>query len=190
MSAPRILFMALPPPAVRTAITAALQAHGALAQLGRRLFTPDNWHQSLSGRIFAPTPAQVECLLAVGAGLQAPACTLQHNRIDSAPDQHGRIHLTLRGASAASLAPLLSALQQSLQQAGQGAIATGVTPHTTLSYDAPAVLPTIRLASPIRWTIDELLLVSGGGSPYRYDVLGRWPLLPERDPPPVQIGLF
>jgi len=52
------------------------------------------------------------------------------------------------------------------------------------------LLPTVRLPEPLRWTIDELLLVVGHGRPYRYDVLGRWPLLPERDPPPVQIGLF
>ena len=185
-----MFFAAMPPPAVRMAIEEAAREYGLLDALGRALFAPGNWHQSLSERIFAPNDAQIEQLRVVGAAVRAHATTVAYTRIDSAANLSGRIHVTLRAGSNAAFKPLLGAVQQALQQAGQGAIATGVTPHVTLSYDAPALLPTVRLPEPLRWTIDELLLVVGHGRPYRYDVLGRWPLLPERDPPPVQIGLF
>ena len=187
-----MFFAAMPPPAVRMAIEAAAREYGVLDALGRSLFAPDNWHQSLSERIFTPGPAQVEQLRRVGASVQAHATSVTYTRIDSAANLSGRIHVTLRAGSDTAFKPLLGAVQQALQQAGQGAIATGVTPHVTLSYDAPAVLPTVRLPAPVRWSIDELLLVvgHGRGDAYRYDVLGRWPLLPERDPPPIQMGLF
>ena len=185
-----MFFAAMPPPPVRMAIEAAAREHGVLDALGRALFAPGNWHQSLSERIVDPGDAQIASLRAVGAALQAHACTVQYTRIDSTANPAGRIHVTLRAGSNTTFKPLLGALQQQLRLAGHGAIATGVTPHVTLSYDAPALLPTVRLPEPLRWTIDELLLVVGHGRPYRYDVLGRWPLLPERDPPPVQIGLF
>lgn len=192
MSAPRLFFAAMPPATVRLAIEAAARKHGVLDALGSRLFAAYNWHQSLSERIFDPTAAQVEQLRAVGAAVQAHAATVTYTRIDSAANLSGRIHVTLRAGSTAAFKPLLGAVQQALQQAGQGAIATGVTPHVTLSYAAPALLPTVRLPEPLRWTMDELLLVlgHGRGRDYRYDVLGRWPLLPERDPPPTQMGLF
>ncbi len=185
-----MFFAAMPPPAVRMAIEEAAHAHGLVDALGRSLFAPGNWHQSLSERIFAPNDAQIDQLRAVGAAVQAHACTVAYTRIDSAANLSGRIHVTLRAGSNTAFKPLLGAVQQQLQLAGHGAIATGVTPHVTLSYDAPALLPTVRLPEPLRWSIDELLLVVGHGRPYRYDVLGRWPLLPERDPPPTQMGLF
>ena len=187
-----MFFAAMPPPAVRMAIEEAAHAHGLVDALGRSLFAPGNWHQSLSERIFAPNDAQIDQLRAVGAAVQAHACTVAYTRIDSAANLSGRIHVTLRAGSNTAFKPLLGAVQQQLQLAGHGAIATGVTPHVTLSYDAPALLPTVRLPEPVRWSIDELLLVigHGHGDAYRYDVLGRWPLLPERDPPPTQMGLF
>ena len=77
-----------------------------------------------------------------------------------------------------------------LADAGHAAIATGVSPHITLSYCARDTLEKIALDPPLAWTIDELLLVIGGGQPYAYEVIGRWPLLPETDPPATQMGLF
>lgn len=47
----------MPPPAVRMAIEQAAREYGILDALGRSLFAPGNWHQSLSERIFAPNDA-------------------------------------------------------------------------------------------------------------------------------------
>jgi len=35
-----------------------------------------------------------------------------------------------------------------------------------------------KIKEAVEWTLDELLLVEGGGSPYHYQIKGRWPLLP------------
>ena len=68
--------------------------------------------------------------------------------------------------------------------------ATGVTPYVTLSYGAPEMLEKIDVSPVIDWTLDEIMLVIGGGQPYRYEVIGRWPLLPEIDPPQQQFDMF
>ena len=56
--------------------------------------------------------------------------------------------------------------------------------------NAPRLLPRLRLAQPVWWAYDELRLVLGTGQPYHYQVLGRWPLLPDPDPPQTQQPLF
>ena len=191
MSRPRVFFAAMPPAAVRQAIAGALHGHGIDRQLGGRQFAAGNWHQTLSGRCFEPGPVQLAALQAVGASVIAHACTLQYNRITSSRDAEGRIHVTLRAhGEPPSFRELVGQLQQALREAGQDALCAGVSAHTTLGYDAPAVLDTVYLEPMLRWTIDELLLLVGHGQPYRYDVIGRWPLLAERDPPPTQMGLF
>jgi hypothetical protein len=81
-------------------------------------------------------------------------------------------------------------LRRSLCDAGFANIATGVTPHMTLSYGAPEPLNKVVLDPPIAWTITELKLAIGGGSPYSYEIIGRWPLLPEIEPSAIQLGLF
>ena len=191
MSEPRLLFVAMPPPDVVAAILDVLRRHDLERLLGRTLFAPANWHQSLSERIRRPTRDDIESLRAVGRQVVAHACTLQYNRIKSSINDSGDIHVTLLGKGRPqAFDALLDALQRRLTDAGHDAIATGVTPHTTLSYRAPALLDKIDIAPMIDWTIDEVLLVIGDGTPYRYEVVDRWPLLPEIDPVVSQAGLF
>lgn len=188
----RVMFMAMPSPAVQAAVLQAVDVYGVRQQLGRSLFAPSNWHQSFSERVFDASTAQIDALLAVGQGLIAPGGTLRFDRIDWSTNQTGRIHCTLRGPAAnrQAMLPLLTILRGRLHAAGFADIATGVTAHLTLSYGAPTVQPRLTLPTPIDWTFDELLLVSGEGQPYHYRVLGRWPLLPDPDPPATQLGLF
>lgn len=188
----RLIFMLQPGAAVRAALERMLDDTGLGAQLGQALFAPANWHQSLSGRIHDPAPAQIEALLAVGAAVLAPGSSLCLDRIDSALDAEGRIQVALRGPAhnKTSLLPVLTALRGQLHAAGFGHLANGITAHTTLSYNAPRLLPRLRLAEPVWWCFDELRLVLGTGQPYHYQVLGCWPLLPDPDPPPTQNRLF
>lgn len=191
MSDTRLFFAAMPPPDTVAAIVALLDRRGLAQWLGPALFAPGNWHQSLSERAFNPTRADIALLRGVGESVQAHACTLQYNRIDSSVNAKGRVHLTLRARGRPrAFVELNEAVRARLEAGGYGAMATGVTPHTTLSYDAPGRIDRIELDTPLRWTIDELLLVHGQGRPYRYEVVDRWPLLPERDPAISQIGLF
>ncbi|AND67682.1 hypothetical protein ATSB10_02280 [Dyella thiooxydans] len=155
------------------------------------MFALANLHQSFSERIFSPTASDRAALLRVGAAVSASSCTLDFNRIEGSAGLPGHIHwrMSAYGVPRAFTA-LLKEVQQRLAEAGFGHIATGVTPHMTLSYSAPSPLNKIVLDPPLRWTIDELCLVMGGGHPYRYEIIGRWPLLPEIDPPAMQPALF
>lgn len=164
---------------------------GLLRELDASLFPPENWHQSFSERIFDPTTKDRDALLRIGDRISAHASTLAFNRIQgpamAAPKQHCTLHAH---GKPKSFSRLHEAVQGSLIDAGFGAIATGVTPHITLSYRAPRPFETIRLDPAIPWTIDALCLVIGGGDPYGYEIVGRWPLLPELDPPVAQPALF
>jgi 2'-5' RNA ligase len=105
-------------------------------------------------------------LLQVGARVRAHACTLPFNRIDSSGDEPGRIHWTLRARGRpAAFDAAAACIRTTLADAGHAAIATGVSPHITLSYCARDTLEKIALDPPLAWTIDELLLVIGGGQP-------------------------
>lgn len=164
---------------------------GLVRQLGETMIPPENLHQSFSERIFRPTAKQLDVLLAVGASVSAHAYTVDFNRIEGPDLKSGGIHCTLRARGIPKAFTAAHAeVQGRLIQAGLNEIATGVTPHMTLSYEARESFDNIPLDPPIPWTVLELCLVVGGGDPYRYEVIGRWPLLPELDPPILQPGLF
>ena len=188
---PRLFFATMPPPALVEYIGALRERLGLDKRLGSALFALANLHQSLSERIFSPTDEDCASLLRVGAAVSASSCTLDFNRIEGPAGLPGHIHwrMSAYGVPKAFTA-LLKEVQKRLAEAGFGHIATGVTPHMTLSYCAREPLDKIVLDPSIRWTIDELCLVIGGGHPYRYDIIGRWPLLPEIDPPITQPDLF
>ena len=191
MSQTRLFFAAMPPPKVAAAIREVLRTRGLEQWLGPRLFAPGNWHQSLSERTFDATRTDIALLRAVGERVRAHACTLQYNRIDSSLTPAGKCYVTLRAkGKPKAFEAINQALQIELRAAKYDDMATGVTAHTTLSYDAPSLIEKIDIDPSIGWTINELLLVLGNGDPYRYDVIDRWPLLPERDPIVSQAGLF
>ena len=191
MSQTRLFFAAMPPPEVVAAIREVLRMHGLEQWLGPRLFAPGNWHQSLSERRFDATRADIALLRAVGERVRAHACTLQYNRIDGSLTPAGKHYVTLRAkGKPKAFEAVNQAVQHALRSANYDDMATGVTAHATLSYDAPSLLEKIDIEPSIDWTIDELLLVLGNGDPYRYEVIDRWPLLPEIDPVASQAGLF
>lgn len=191
MSDTRLFFAAMPSPEVVAAIRDILRKNKLEHWLGRALFAPGNWHQSLSGRRFNATREDVSSLRAVGGCIRARACTLQCNRIETSVTNKGKIYMTLRAKGKPKPLELLSlALQTQLRAAEYEDMATGVTAHTTVSYDAPGLIDRIVIEPSIAWTINEFLLLLGNGDPYRYDVIDRWQLLPERDPIVTQTSLF
>jgi hypothetical protein len=130
----------------------------------------------------------------VAAGGRASPCPRLHAAVQPHRQQRRRARHPLDAARArgrpAAFDAAAACIRTTLADAGHAAIATGVSPHITLSYCARDTLEKIALDPPLAWTIDELLLVIGGGQPYAYEVIGRWPLLPETDPPATQMGLF
>ncbi len=182
MSRSRWLFVAMPPEPVRDAIAAALDAVGLRARLGDAAFAVGNWHQSLSDRQWEASA--VPAMQRAGARVRATQVEIVFNRVASRGESP-QLHWTLlaRGQPK-GFAELLEAVR--VAEAAEGLVdVVGNTPHITLSYDAPSPLEGSVSITPVIWTIDHLELVRGGGDPYGYETIERWPL----DPSP-QGGLF
>lgn len=190
MKGPRLLFVAKPPPEVIAAMWMAVARNGLD---NSALFPRDNWHQTLSDR-YVDTPDMRQKMLRAGASVKAQACTLVFNRIrDQVHKDRGEIaiHWAFRARGRPPcFHALLAAIERALYEQGL-TTETGHTPHSTISYRAPARLGRTYM-DPIAWTIDEVLLVVGGSTqPYRYETIGRWPLLPmPPEPSSTQLQLF
>ena len=182
---PRLLFVAKPQREVRSAMEQAVAALGLDRQLGPALFISDNWHQSLSDRYFVE-PGLREKLLRAGARVSACRFSMILNRINSQGNSGAGIHWAFRARGMPEgLKQLQSAIQLALRLEGLKQ-EQNPTAHLTISYRAPSRLAS-QLITPIEWVIDEILLVEGGGAPYHYREIERWPLLP---PQYEQLRLF
>lgn len=183
-SVERTLFVAMPGAGVREKLLAAVRAKGLDHPLGRSLFDPGNWHQSLSDRHWRPDGERIERLKRAGDRIEGHAFTLGFDRIG------GGDHWVfgVKGASH-GLKDLLAAVQRGLRAEGL-ADNLAHAPHITLSYKPPHPLQRVDI-EPVEWQVDEILLVIGGGSePYRYRVVGRWPLRAADEAPGAQFGLL
>lgn len=188
MNESRLIFMARPGPRVLSTLEEALAGSGLDSTLGGAKFHPGSWHQSLSNR-HQDDPDRRMRMLRAGARVQAPAFDLVLNRISSQGDASDSIHWSFRarGASPSGLASLMASLRAELQ--GEGIDDKGGhSPHLTISYRAPVRFAGSLPVAPIAWRIDAFELVQGGGKPYRYRTIGKWPLL--AGPEAEQLGLF
>jgi 2'-5' RNA ligase len=167
----------------------AIAALGCAERLGQDAFSPDNWHQSLSVA-YVDTP-KLRRLLRVAAGrLSARSITLCLSMLRSNRNERGSYNWEVRSAKrSVELDALLAAINAAVAAVG---LPDGVRhwPHVTLSYTASSPISAPRLIAPIEWTIDTIELVSGGGTPYGYDTLESWALLPDVVLAPAQAGLF
>jgi 2'-5' RNA ligase len=182
MSRSRLILMAMPSPAVRAVLLQAVRDLGLEEPLGPELFDPENWHQSFSDA-FPDSPDFRDALRRACGQLSAAPFTLSLNRIGG----EGHWAFNARGKPEGFTA-LLSAVRSALKAERITDVA-GHSPHVTVSYRAPYKLASTRI-EPIEWLIDEILLVRGGGDPYRYEVLGRWPLVGEGKRPGPQMSLL
>lgn len=191
MSKTRTFFAAMMPSEVSAAVDGVLHEHALDHWAGSRMFAPGNRHQSFSERRFDATRADITRLQKVGARVRAHACTLQFNRIQTTLNPSGKIYLTLQAkGKPKAFKAINDFLRGELREAGFADMATGVTAHSTLCYDAPSLIENIHIDPTINWPTNELSLVIGGGDPYRYEIIDRWSLLPEIDPVVHQNGLF
>lgn len=172
----RLLLIAQPQPAVRSAMINAVATSGLDELLKDVLFAPGNWHQSLSGR-YPDTSHFRQTLLGAGNRISASAFSMFFNRITSEGNRVGAIQYGFRGmGNPKGLQDLLLAVRHSLLEEGIEE-SMGHRPHATISYFAHARAEPCAI-EPIEWKVDEVRLVQGGGQPYHYRVLAHWNLLP------------
>ena len=185
----RLLFVARPTPEVRSALEDLLARHGILATLGRQLFSPENWHQSLSAR-YVDAPQVRELLARAGDGLRARAFHIAFERLVTGQKEPGVFHWDIRPKKPSQdLDRVVEALKDQISRQGLPRVEHGHGAHFTLSYGAKASLPNPVTVGSVPWAVDAVELVVGGGSPYRYTTLQRWALEPA-PPPPLQSNLF
>lgn len=185
----RLLFIARPTPAVRAALEELLARHGILALLGRQLFAPGNWHQSLSAR-YVDTPQVRELLARAGDRLRTQSIHIAFERLVTGLKEPDVFHWDIRPkGSGNELDDVVQALKDRISREGLPLAEHGHAPHFTLSYGAKASLPNPLTVGPVPWTVDTIELVAGGGKPYRYTTLRQWALGPA-PPPPLQSSLF
>ena len=183
-----LIFMAQPQPAIRTRMEAAVAANGLDERLGAAQFESGNWHQSFSDRQ-DDQPRIRAAMLRAGARVSVPSFVMTLNRINGTGVGPRGIHWAFRAmGKPKGLEVALTSVRAALQAEGIDDD-SGHGPHLTISYKAPTPLPSVAI-EPIEWTVDELLLVRGGGQPYRYEVVGRWPLAAAPSPPQQQFGLL
>ncbi|TYK73198.1 2'-5' RNA ligase family protein [Comamonas sp. Z3] len=190
MSQARILIVTQPKSPVRDRLRARISALGLDGELGERLFSPGNWHQTWCGPFDSGQEAML-ALLAAGNAVQEAqlkAFELSFNRVRGEVGE--RIHWSLRTRGRPEpFNRLLTTLQTALES--HGFKDGGHGPHITISYRALHALPTRRI-DPVDWLIDEIQLVerTDTGKQLRYRVLHRWPLASGSPPRPQQLRLF
>jgi hypothetical protein len=172
----RLLFMARPHGAARTMFDTATREINIQTELGMKMFPLANWHQSLSDR-YVDTPELRVRLLRAGDAIKAQAFTLELDRLKAEKNGRDLFNVEVRSARGSdALEQLIHQINDLIADQGlpRGA---GHSPHVTLSYTFDRELRSRQLKIPaIAWTLDTVELVVGGGDPYRYQTLGRWPL--------------
>ena len=162
--------MAKPSGAVREHLLCELKRTGLMGELpSDALFSPLNWHQSLSDR-FEDDPVLIEKLLSVLPRISARSPRFRIDRIESQAGP-GTIHWAFMPAGKpADFAQLLGSIRAAISSVDDRRQISN-SAHLTISYRAPRRLRMVEI-EPIEWIVDEVLLVRGGGAPYQYEVLG------------------
>ncbi len=175
MRPPKLSFMAMLPPEVRERLRHVALACGWMEQ-AEGMFDARHWHQSLSSPMDLRS-GLVERMLAAGRHIEAERVSLLFNRIAGPPSGADKTHWAFRtqGRPHAFDALVTSVRTALLHQGLEDP--SGHAPHITISYRAPHAIATQWIA-PIAWRIDEVSLVQGGGEPFHYETLARWPLRP------------
>ncbi|MEA5122287.1 hypothetical protein [Xanthomonas floridensis] len=168
----RLIFMLKPPPQVLDVMVGAVAAHRPDAKLGDAYFDPGNWRQSVSDRFEGP--AARAAMLRAGDRLDAQAVTFCLNRITNrGTDQ---VHWAFRAEGTPSAFIAVQAAIAAALRAEGFHVASGHTPHATISDAAPRKVT--QPIVPITWHATEVLLVEGGGRPYHSAPIACWQLRP------------
>lgn len=122
--------------------------------------------------------AVLDSACAAANGIIAHDFELSFDQVLSFRSTKAERPLVLTGSSQMSKLQLLRhELAKRLRSNGLTADKAAFTPHITLAYD-PCAIPVQKLESPVAWTAHEFVLIKSQIGKSRYEVLARWPLLP------------
>lgn len=169
--------------AVQVVAPAGLQAHEALAaRVGRPLpakgvVAIERLHvtlQPVGTHVGDVAPALLAAAMRAADGIDLAPFELVFDRLGTLDGSPGGLALT-SGADMAALRKLQRALAAGMTDAGLGAhVRSSFRPHVSLLY-AEQYFAREAIA-PIRWQVDELVLIDSHLGRASHGVLARWPL--------------
>ena len=176
---PERVFFALMPDADEVdRFDCAVQQFDRLRKTPRQWLRPDLFHVSVRAVGNGPRgwSRRVAGAQLVASTIRAPAFDVIFGHIRTfeplgSTESRNR-PLVLTGESS-GLLRLHGALSMAMGHRGEET-GLAIVPHLTLAYGGPAVAE--RQIEPIRWSVKEFALVHSRRRPWRYEVLGRWPL--------------
>lgn len=173
------LFFAVRPSPVACEQIVALTAH-LRSEHGLRgsPISPDRLHSTLHhlGDHVGLPQAVVDQACAAAASLAVPAFEVVFDRVASFARPHNQPLVLRGGAGLDGLMALQQALGAAMARVGLGRhVESHFTPHVTLLYDDRRVAE--QAMAPIRWVVDELVLVHSLLGRTVHKTLGRWPLV-------------
>jgi 2'-5' RNA ligase len=132
-----------------------------------------------------PLDTVVRKAIAAADGLRAAPFELHLDHAAGYPGARNRYRwMLLSKAVPAELKELRRALLDGLRKQGRSPKPTSTNPHVSLHYSAGRQLPERRI-EPLDWPVREFVLLAGADEPnsgFRYELLGRWPLVATSEP--------
>lgn len=171
-----VVYLALqPPPEAAAQALARLDASGQRRRISARPVAPDRLHVSLF-RVgdfkHPPTPVFAKVMEAVGAVAARPF-VVEFNRLGGWRAGDPPWPVVLWGDEGViGVSALYSAIHRAMRRIDMAPRREPeIVPHMTLVYDK-AEVPETRI-EPVRWTVDEFVLIHAVHGEGRHDVVGR-----------------
>lgn len=176
----RVYFALRPEAGAARAMTEAARQCRLRHGLSGRLYGAERLHVSLSS-VESPRGFRrddVAAALRAAAAVRAVPFPVTFDRIRAFYGRPKRPIVLCCSEGSALLAALRDTLRRALVKAGLWHGPSQFEPHVTLLWDRRGV-PESRLAEPIRWTVEDFVLVRSFTGQRRQIDLGRWRLAPE-----------
>jgi len=173
----RLFLAVFPDPATVAQLSALAAGQCARHGLRGKPLLPERLHVTLLhlGDWAGLPPGVVDATMKAAARVRAAPFDVAFDRVASFDGRRDKLPFVLRAEGGnAPLRAFQADLETQLREAGVAPAGIGFEPHVTLAYDARKVAA--EAVSPIRWRVDEFVLVHSLLGKTRHVRLGRWPL--------------
>jgi 2'-5' RNA ligase len=172
------LFLALfPDPATVPPLSTLAAEQCARHGLRGRPLLPERFHVTLFhlGDWAGLPPDVVDAAMKAAARVRAAPFEVVFDRVASFDGRRDKLPFVLRAEGGnPALRAFQAELGARLREGGVAPVGTGFEPHVTLAYDARKVA--VEVVAPIRWRVDEFVLVHSLLGQTRHLRLAHWPL--------------
>ena len=183
----RLFFALWPDDATRAACAAVARDLKLRMQPGADLLQPEHYHITLPYLGDAVSEEQQQAALQVAQRVSLPPFTLTLDQAGSFKNRDVPWYLCPQ-QTPPELGLLHDHLRDALRVDGVTVQRKHFVPHLTVVRNASVALPLTQIR-PVQWRVLEFVLIRSV-QPGEYQLLGRWPLNGQWQPPPEQHALF